>query len=133
MTDPLFDSAHNALTFAFNFSDQQYDRPLMNRLGDTPVDRVSKGLAGMDGAGQAGMIISRVMLMQALSQYIIFAQYAPIILDCECRRACCIGKKPNALWDEVIREISQASIAGAMSGTVSHRGTAGGHHPEAIR
>lgn len=120
MTNPLFESTHNALTFAFNFSDQQYDRPLMNRLASNPVNHVSKGLSGMDGAAQAGMIVSRVMLMPALSQYIIFAQYAPIQLDCGCRRSCCIGKRPNPLWDEVIIEISQAAI-GAMSGVVTHR------------
>ena len=40
--EPLFDSAHAALVYAFNYSGQAYDRPLMNRLADDPVDAVSK-------------------------------------------------------------------------------------------
>ncbi|MDR1349635.1 MAG: hypothetical protein LBJ59_02420 [Zoogloeaceae bacterium] len=30
--EPLFSSAHAALTFALNFCGQNYDRPLMNRM-----------------------------------------------------------------------------------------------------
>ncbi|MGS1116008.1 DNA-binding protein [Castellaniella sp. UC4442_H9] len=119
--EPLFETAHNALLFAFNFSDQQYERPLMNRLADDPDGHVSMGLSGTDGAAQAGMIMSRIMLMPALSQYIIFAQYAPHALRCECKRPCCSGHRPNAQWDAAIAEVSRSSIAGAMTGTLSHR------------
>lgn len=119
--EPLFETAHNALLFAFNFSAQQYERPLMNRLADAPDGHVSKGLAGTDGAAQAGMIMSRVMLMPALSQYIIFAQYARPTIRCECKRPCCSGHKPNAQWEAAIAEVSRASIAGASSGALSYR------------
>lgn len=119
--EPLFETAHNALLFAFNFSAQQYERPLMNRLADAPDGHVSKGLAGTDGAAQAGMIMSRIMLMPALSRYIIFAQYARPTIRCECKRPCCCGHKPNVQWEAAIAEIGRASIAGASSGVLSYR------------
>ncbi len=121
MTEPLFQSAHNALLFAFNFSAQQYERPMMNRMADDPVAYVSKGLSGMDGAAQAGMIMSRVLQLPALSQYIVFAHYAPKTLACDCPRPCCAGKKPNELWEAVIMEISRISITAATPGALSYR------------
>lgn len=121
MTEPLFQSAHNALLFAFNFSAQQYERPMMNRMADDPVAYVSKGLSGMDGAAQAGMIMSRVLQLPALSQYIVFAHYAPKTLTCDCPRPCCAGKKPNELWEAVILEISRISISAATPGALSYR------------
>jgi hypothetical protein len=75
----------------------------------------------MDGAAQAGMIMSRIMMMAPLSQYIIFAQYAPPTLPCDCPRSCCAGKKPNEFWEAVIMEISRASIAAATPGVLSYR------------
>lgn len=119
--EPLFKSAHDALRFAFNFSSQQYERPLMNRLMDSHAKHASKGLLGVDGAAQAAMIINQVLRMPDLSQYIIFAQYAPLTLDCECGKGCCAGTKPNIHWDEAIREISRASVTGATSGVLSYR------------
>lgn len=119
--EPLFETAHHALLFAFNFSDQQYERPLMNRLADDPVGHVSKGLSGMDGAAQAGMIFGRMKLLPELSQHIIFAQYAPPTIRCDCGRSCCTGRKPNELWEYAINEISRASITGATVGVLSYR------------
>lgn len=121
MTQPLFESAHNALTFAFNFSDQQYERPLMNRMGDDPVDYVSKGLAGMDGAAQAGMVFSKLFHLPPLYQYIVFATYAPRSIPCECRRSCCAGQKRNEQWHACIRMIEEAAITQALPGCISHR------------
>jgi hypothetical protein len=51
----LFRTPQAALVFAFNYSMQQQDRPLMDRLA-SPAARTGKGLSGVDGAGQAGMI-----------------------------------------------------------------------------
>lgn len=119
--EPLFKTTHDALLFAFNFSDQQYDRPLMNRYADDPVSYVSKGLSGMDGAGQAGIIMSRLLDVPPLCQYVIFAQYAPKTISCDCGRACCRGHKDNRLWLAAINEISRAALTQALPGCVSHR------------
>lgn len=121
MTEPLFKSTHNALLFAFNFSAQQYERPMMNRMADDPVDYVSKGLSGMDGAAQAGMVFAKLERLQPLHQYIVFATYAPRVIRCECRHPCCAGHKPNELWNACIRMIEEAAIIQALPGCVSHR------------
>ncbi|MCI2809375.1 hypothetical protein [Eoetvoesiella caeni] len=119
--DGLFETAHNALLFAFNFSNEQYDRPLMNRYADDPVSYVSKELSGMDGAGQAGIIMSRLMGLPPLYQYIIFAKYAPQVIKCDCDRACCRGYRDNRLWLAAISEISSTALREALSGCISHR------------
>ncbi len=119
--DPPFTSAHNVLLFAFNFSDQQYDRPLMNRLPDEPVMEVREGLSGMDGAAQAGFIMGRLLDLPALYQYILFAQYAPQTISCECGRPCCRRHKDNRLWLATIDKISMAALTQALPGCLSHR------------
>lgn len=119
--EPLFASAHNALVFAFNFSGQQYDRPMMNRLADNPVDYVSKGLSGMDGAAQAAMVFNKLFHLPPLYQYIVFATYAPRTIPCECRRSCCVGQKRNEQWHACIRMIEEAAITQALPGCITHR------------
>ena len=119
--EALFQSAHNALLFAFNFSGQQYERPMMNRMADDPVAYVSKGLSGVDGAAQAGMIFAKLERLPALYQFIVFASYAPRIIPCECRHSCCAGTKPNELWNACIRMIEEAAITQALTGCMSHR------------
>lgn len=118
---PLFSSAHDALTFAFNFSAQQYERPLMNRLADSPTKVVSKGLSGMDGAGQAGLIFCALERLKPLHQFIVFATYAPRELPCSCRYPCCSGQKRNELWEECMIAIEEAAVTGALSGCVTVR------------
>lgn len=54
--EPMFKSAHAALVFALNYSMQQYDRPLINRIAAGHTKESHKGLSGVDGAAQAGMI-----------------------------------------------------------------------------
>lgn len=51
----LFRTPQAALVFAFNYSMQQQGRPLADRMA-SPAARTGKGLSGVDGAGQAGMI-----------------------------------------------------------------------------
>ena len=116
--EALFSSAHAALTFAFNFSGQAYDRPAMNRMADGPA-RSGKGLVGLDGAGQAGMIRREVADLGPLREAIITAYYAPRSLPCACRRPCCSGHTVNAEWSDAIGCITQAAVS-QLSGVVSN-------------
>lgn len=88
---PLFESAHGALVFAFNFSGQCYDRPMMNRLA-SPAVGSGKGLVGLDGAAQAGMIRAEVQTLGKLAEAIIIARIAPRTVPCHCRSARCARK-----------------------------------------
>lgn len=115
---PLFNSAHSALVFAFNFSGQSYDRPMMNRMADGPK-RSGKGLVGLDGAGQAGMIRGEVAVLGKLHEAIVTAYYAPHSMPCDCRKPCCSGSKINPEWSDAIGFITQAAI-GQLSGACSN-------------
>lgn len=115
---PLFASAHSALVFAFNFSGQSYDRPMMNRMADGPK-RSGKGLVGLDGAGQAGMIRGEVAVLGKLHEAIVTAYYAPHSMPCDCRKSCCSGSKVNPEWSEAISFITQAAMS-HLSGLMSN-------------
>lgn len=97
----LFQNAHGALVFAFNFSGQAYDRPMMNRLAQPAVGS-GKGLVGLDGAAQSGMIRAEVKAMGKLAEAIIVARIAPRTVPCGCRSSCCSGHKPNKEWTDAI-------------------------------
>lgn len=90
--DTLFDNAHGALVFAFNFSGQCYDRPAMNRLA-TPAAGTGKGLVGLDGAAQAGFILAEVKGMGKLAEAILTARLAPRSMPCHCRSSCCASHR----------------------------------------
>jgi hypothetical protein len=121
MTEQLFESAAQALTFAFNFSMQQYDRPLMNRLADGPGIRTGKGLSGLDGAGQAGIIRRHVAKLDALHQAVLVSRFAPPQLNCTCGRLCCSGKAPNLEWQAAIRILADYGERDALAGCSINR------------
>lgn len=116
---PLFESAHGALVFAFNFSGQSFDRPLMNRLA-APAIGTGKGLVGLDGAAQAGMIRAEVQTLGRLAEAILTARLAPRSTPCNCRSACCSGHKPNREWTDAIAYLSDHIRTTALAGCTSN-------------
>lgn len=113
----MFQSAHAALTFAFNFSGQSYDRPMMNRLG-APAQGSGKGLVGLDGAGQAGMIRAEVQSLGRLAEAILIARIAPRTTPCSCRSVCCSGHKPNREWTSAIAVLADHIRVSVFAGCV---------------
>lgn len=111
----LFTSAHAALVFAFNFSGQCYDRPMMNRLA-APAIGSGKGLVGLDGAAQAGFIRAEVLSLGSLAEAILIARIAPRSMPCHCRQACCSGRKPNREWVMAVGHLAEQSRRSALSG-----------------
>ena len=116
---PLFESAHGALVFAFNFSGQCYDRPMMNRLA-SPAVGSGKGLVGLDGAAQAGMIRAEVQTLGRLAEAIIIARIAPRSVPCHCRSACCAGHRPNKEWTDAISVLADYVRTTALAGCTSN-------------
>lgn len=116
----LFRSAHAALVFALHYSMQQYDRPLMNRVAAGPAKDDGKGLSGLDGAGQAGMIRAELARLAPLHQAVLVANIAPQQVVCECRAACCGGWKTNPEWSDAISELTTVAAAAALAGCVSN-------------
>lgn len=84
-SDPLFESAHQALMFAYTFSANQYavtaaaERVIAmcgRERYERPMPyRQSRGLKGLDGAAQAGMIRAAVLRLDPLHQAYIDARF----------------------------------------------------------
>ena len=117
--DPLFRNAHDALRFAFNFSGQAYDRPMMNRIA-APALGSGKGLVGLDGAAQAGMIRSEVQALGRLPEAVIIARISPRYTPCSCGAACCSKKRPNREWVESISYLADHVRRTALAGCTSN-------------
>jgi len=101
IAEPPFHAARQALLFAFNFNHQQYDRPAMSKLLDKRRF-AGRGLGGLDGAGQAGMVMQALRGLGALHAAILTADVAPRNTNCSCNAGCCRGYKPNMEWEESI-------------------------------
>lgn len=74
--EPLFSSAHAAIVYALNYNHQQHDKPLMNRLSWGAMPQ-GKGLSGVDGAAQAGMIRGLLGRLSDLECALLIAYCAP--------------------------------------------------------
>lgn len=122
---PLFASAHAALTFALNYSMQQYDRPLINKVASGALATGAtlgggKGLSGLDGAGQAGMIRAELARLSPIDQAVLVAHAAPAQIPCNCGIACCSGWRVNPEWQDAMSVLTSAAASGALSGCVSN-------------
>lgn len=117
MNEPIFKSAHQALTFAHNFSRGSLDRPTMLKMADK-VKRTGRGLGGLDGATQAGFIFLEIKEMDRLHRNIILAKFLPQSAHCpHCGHAV-----PSLDWLEAIRYVSdEAMRRGVLSGHLVHR------------
>ena len=105
----LFATAHAALTFAYNHTDQVYDKPMMARMTQAPSE--GKGLGGTDGAGQAAFVFGALDPLPRLYRAILVARFAPRTDRCKC----CQGTVDRHDWLAAVREISDAAACGALS------------------
>src|SRR5574340_220522 len=84
-SDALFPSTHNALRFAFEFNPEQYgEGTLAGLLKRAAGIGSGKGLVGLDGAAQAGMILAEVWRLPALERHAIIARYGQRRTECRC-------------------------------------------------
>jgi hypothetical protein len=80
----LFKNSHEALTFAFNYSSQQYALSPMSKLMTAGAIGSGKGLVSQDGAGQTGFIMAEVGRLEPLHRACITARYSTRFSDCPC-------------------------------------------------
>ena len=109
----LFDNAHDALTFAYRYSGRRYAISVLN---DTPRATTGKGLGGLDGAAQAGIIKAEVARLGQITEAIIIARFALPWLPCSCGQSCCSGKKVNGEWKKAITELATQLKNTALAG-----------------
>lgn len=90
---PVFRSVHDALVFAYNFSTAQYPESTLGKLmrkkaeeeGAETALGTGKGLSGLDGAGQAGMIMGAVHRLELRQILVIEARFMQRTKPCrEC-------------------------------------------------
>ena len=119
LVDPaLFRCVPDALRFAFNFKHGQCELSAMARLMDGD-SRAGRGLAGLDGAGNAGFVWSEVDALEPrIRGHILVARYAARALPCDCGHACCSNWRPNADWLLAIAEIAETLRTEALSDCV---------------
>lgn len=116
---PPFKTTHGALTFAFNFSHGGVKRPYLATLADKPAPP-GRGLSGLDGAGQAGMIRAEVLQLSDVRRRILLLRFAPPQSPCQCRAPCCTGFRPNLEWREAHGWVAAHVLGAALVGTVSN-------------
>lgn len=80
--EALFTSTREALVFAFNYADQQYARSPMGSLYAVPGS--GRGLTGVYGAGEAGMIMAEVMRLAELERAALCVRYTAVRSQCHC-------------------------------------------------
>ncbi|MFZ6655919.1 hypothetical protein [Undibacterium sp. TJN19] len=106
----LFNNTHDALTFAFNYSGQQYALSPMSKLALKGAGS-GKGLISVDGAGQAGMILAEVDRLAPIHRSCIIVRYANKLVECKC----CGAESPSEAFKTELgslRELATSQITG---------------------
>jgi hypothetical protein len=116
---PLFSSSHAALKFAFNFTHGSLKRPSINVLAGKGGGS-GRGLAGLDGAAQAGMIRAELASLSSVRQRIIEARFAPQSAPCACRSPCCRGARDAVEWADAIAWLTEFVLVEGLTKTISH-------------
>lgn len=100
--DPLFESTHDALVYAFQYANQQSPRTPMTSLMRSVQTGTGKGLSGVDGAAQAGFILAEVCRLPDDQHNVIVARYGHVLH--ECRH--CEQDTPSDDWRAAIAELA---------------------------
>lgn len=100
--EPLFKSTHEVLIFAFNYLGQQSPKTPMTSLFKSNPIGTGKGLYGVDGAAQAGMILAEVCRLSDDQHNVIVARYYRVTHECRC----CGQQAPREEWKAAIDALS---------------------------
>ncbi len=75
LSEPLFDGAYPALLFAFRYSGQQYSLSVVGKMMGGRGGS-GKGLTGLDGAAQAGIIRAEVGQLDPWERDVLIARFS---------------------------------------------------------
>lgn len=88
----IFKSAAEAVQFALRHSASQFPQSQMGKILQQPGIGQGRGLVGLDGAAQAGMVLAELQNIPSPSQLaVVYATSVPKIAVCHCGQACCRG------------------------------------------
>jgi hypothetical protein len=114
----VFRSAHGALMFALNHAQGSLQKSaLAQMMGGGSSGR---GLGGLDGAGQAGMILLELEQLSPMRRALIIGRFSSPTLPCECRSQCCRGYRESELWRTAVEYLTEYVLTEGLTGTVSH-------------
>lgn len=116
--EPMFRTTKGALAFAYNFSHGAVKKPFLASM--VGVSRPGRGLGGLDGAAQAGMIKAEVDKVGDPGRWIVAARFVPQKSPCSCGSACCVGFKLNPEWAGYVDWLTKHVHHLAKLGTFSH-------------
>ena len=109
--EPLFESTHAALRYALNYSSEQYGENWLGKMQGGSIGS-GKGLVGLDGAAQVGLILAKLMRLSEIEQAMVFARFAPKVEVCPC----CGGDRETPEWRHAVERLA----AWCIPATVSH-------------
>ena len=78
-----------------------------------------KGLVGVDGAGQSGMVRRGLDDISDLHKAILIAQFGVPHISCGCGSPCCSRRRPNAEWNAALHYLAEYT-ASLFAGTLSN-------------
>lgn len=116
--DPLFRTTNGALLFALNYTHGGMKKPSLTVL--MGGGRKGRGLSGLDGAAQAGMIQLELAHLPDQRRALLVARYAVATVPCECGRPCCRRWIENPEWSEPINWLTQYVLEAGLTGNISH-------------
>ena len=108
--DAPFKNAHAALMFAYRFSSGQYALPLIHRMAGKSSG-TGRGLSGLDGAAQAGMIRAAVAAIGRIHEAIVITRFAPETLP-----GLLGAERVNPEWKNAIATLSSLTRTTALAG-----------------
>lgn len=115
----ILKSAKEAMIFALNYSDQQYAlSPMAMFLKSS--GRAGRGLKGLDGAGQSGMVWAEITQLDYFQSLALIARCTTHRLRCNCGAPCCCGWRANELWREATSQLCDCASV-AVTAHVSNR------------
>src|SRR6266478_4639254 len=110
--EPVFRSTGAALKFAFNFSHGTLQKSFLAKAMGVPGP--SSGLAGLDGAAQAGMILAELQRLTTLRRYLLTGRYMLPSSPCTCRAPCCRGWRENVIWKQAIDYLTEYVLVAGL-------------------
>ncbi|CAN7610482.1 hypothetical protein LJR034_004681 [Caballeronia sp. LjRoot34] len=116
----IFRSAHEAVVFACNYAAQQYAMSPMAKLLQRGSSGSGRGLIGLDGAAQSGMVLAELGNIDYVQMLVLVARCAPRKERCECNHSCCGGWKPNPLYRDAVSQLADLVVP-ALGGVFTLR------------
>lgn len=99
-----FRNLNDALRYAFLYAGQQSPHSPMSSLMNGPALGSGAGLVGVDGAGQAGMILGALdRILNADQRTVIVVRFGSVV-QVEC--PCCGTQGPPSWWNEAVASLS---------------------------